>query len=169
MTPRIMVLGLGNVLNSDDGLGFYAIRDLAREGWPANVCFVHRTDFEWSPLFFQDCQGLLLLDAVCQGNEPGTVYTYDIQELQKHRQCLRTPWILDAIAFSSLFGEELHTEFVGMEPGCRDCRICLTPAVSCIYWEFLQAARGKIQTMLDRVRASAGEGTAQGGVASLAR
>lgn len=169
MSARVMVLGLGNVLNSDDGLGFYAIRDLAREEWPAEVCFVHRTEFEWSPLFFQDCQGLLLLDTVCRGNEPGTVYTYGHKELQRYRDCLRSPWILDAIAFSSVFGEELCTEFVGMEPGCRECRIRLTSAVSSIYTDFLHTARGKIHTMLDRIGSSALAESAQGGMSSASR
>jgi hydrogenase maturation protease len=146
-----MVLGLGNVLNSDDGLGFYAIRDLAREEWPGEVCFAHRTEFEWRPLFFEGCRGLLLLDTVCRGNEPGTVYTCGHAELHRHRDCLRSPWILDAIAFSSVFGEELSTQFVGMEPGCRECRICLTPAVCHCYQDFLQAARDTLRTMLDRL------------------
>lgn len=156
-----MVLGLGNVLNSDDGLGFYAVRDLAREEWPADVSFVHRTEFEWSPLFFQDCQGLLLLDTVCRGNEAGTVYAYDQDELQRHRDCLRSPLILDAIAFSSVFGEELCAEFVGMEPGCRQCRIRLTPEVSSLYMEFLQTARGRIHNLLDRVGSPAFDESAQ--------
>jgi len=158
-----MVLGLGNVLNCDDGLGFYAIRDLAREGWPADVGFIHRTEFEWSPLFFQGCQGLVLLDAVAHGNEPGTVYVYGHDELQRRRDCLRSPWILDAIAFSSVFGEELSTEFVGMEPGSRECRIRLTPAVSSWYPEFLQAARGRIDNLLNRAGSPAWAESAQAG------
>lgn len=163
MSTRIMVLGLGNALNGDDGLGFYAIRDLNQEGWPADVRFVHRTEFEWNPLFFEGCRGLLLLDTVHRGNEPGTVYAYDHEELHQRKGSLRSPWILDAMAFSSVFSDEPHMQLVGIEPECRECRVSLTSTVSSSYTEFLQAARSAIRTMLDRIRASGidGAGTSQ--------
>lgn len=164
-----MVLGLGNALNGDDGLGFYAIRDLNREDWPADVRFVHRTEFEWNPLFFEGCQGLLLLDTVHRGNEPGTLYAYDHEELQMRRTSLRSPWILDAMAFSSVFSDDLHTQLVGIEPECRECRVCLTPTVSRVYKQFLQAARSGIRTMLDRVKAPGIDGAGAGQKAALAR
>ena len=164
-----MVLGLGNALNGDDGLGFYAIRDLAREAWPEHVCFVHKTEFTWDPLFFEECRAVLLLDTVCRGNKPGTVYIYDHAELQAHRECLRNPWILDAMAFSSLFGSELDTEFVGVEPECRECRICMTASVSCMYSDFLQAARTSIHRMLERTGSSDSFHPAESGEKALAR
>lgn len=164
-----MVLGLGNALNGDDGLGFYAIRDLNREDWPEDVRFVHRTEFEWNPLFFEGCQGLLLLDTVSYGNEPGTVYAFDHEELSQRRAILRSPWILDAVAFSSVFSEELQMQLVGIEPESRECRVCLTPAVSSAYSEFLQAARSGIRTMLDRVRESGVDGDGANRKAASAR
>jgi hydrogenase maturation protease len=153
-----MVLGLGNVLNGDDGLGFYAIRDLTRERWPQNVCFVHRTEFKRDPLFFEQCRGLVLLDTVCGGKDPGTVYVLGPDELRRQRGSLRNPWILNAMAFSSLFGEDLSTELVGVEPECRDCGIRLAPAVSGTYGQFLRTARTRISSMLDRMGSSVGEG-----------
>ncbi|MEF8824525.1 MAG: hydrogenase maturation protease [Desulfohalobiaceae bacterium] len=169
MSTRIMVLGLGNALNGDDGLGFYAIRDLNREDWPADVRFVHRTEFEWNPLFFEGCQELLLLDTVCCGNEPGTVYVYDHEELQQYRASLRSPWILNAVAFSSVFSDELQMQLMGIEPEFRECRVCLTPTVSSVYSEFLQAARSGIHTMLDRVRESGIDGAGASRKAASAR
>jgi len=169
MSTPIMVLGLGNALNGDDGLGFYAVRDLHREDWPADIRFVHRTEFDQNPLFFEGCQGLLLLDAVRCGNEPGAVYTYDQEELQQCRTSLRSPWILDAVAFSSVFSDGLQMQLVGIEPESTECRVCLTPAVSSAYSAFLQAARSGIRSMLDRVHESGIDGAGAGRKAASGR
>ncbi len=169
MSARVTVLGLGNALKGDEGLGFYVIRDLAREAWPTDVCFVHKPEFEWEPLFFRECRGVLLLDTVCRGNEPGTVYIDGQGELQSRRDCLRNPFVLDAMAFSALFGAELDAEFVGMEPECRECRICLTSAVSCLYRDFLQTVRTRISEMLERIRAADSLDPAKSGETALIR
>lgn len=169
MDSQMMVLGLGNVLNGDDGLGFYAIRDLAQEQWPDNVCFVHRTEFEWCPLFFRDCCCLLLLDTLCQGNEPGTMYNYNHKDLHLYKECLRSPWLLDAMAFSSVFGEELLTGFVGLEPASRECSAWLTSSISRIYKEFLETARSRICNMLDSPHSFALQTAGEGGMIAFAR
>ena len=157
----LMVLGLGNVLKGDDGLGFYAIRDLSRESWPREVSFLHRTQFQWDPLFFEGCRGLVIIDIMTHGNKPGTVYTFGHSELLQNMGFLRTPWIMEAISVPPMLGYFFPTSFVGLEPACTECNINLTLTLSQVYERFLQAARGEIRQVLQSLHPGAETGVQQ--------
>ena len=71
---KTLVLGLGNILMSDEGVGVHAVRALEKHTLPANVeCLDGGTGgfVLLEPL--QSAGRIILIDAAADGNPPGTV------------------------------------------------------------------------------------------------
>lgn len=79
MTPSILVAGIGNIFNRDDGFGVSVTAKLAREPLPQNVRVV---DFgiRGFDLMLELLDGYdltIFVDAVSRGGAPGTLYTIE--------------------------------------------------------------------------------------------
>lgn len=79
MMPSILVAGIGNIFNRDDGFGVSVAAKLAREPLPQNV---HVVDFgiRGFDLMSELLDGYdltIFVDAVSRGGAPGTLYTIE--------------------------------------------------------------------------------------------
>jgi hydrogenase maturation protease len=101
--PSIRVLGLGNVLMSDDGFGPYAARVLDAfyempEG--VEVIDVGTPGLDLVP-YIIDADVLILLDTVAAPGAPGTVYTYTREQIlakpPQPRMSPHDPGVKDAL------------------------------------------------------------------------
>ncbi|HID42317.1 MAG TPA: hydrogenase maturation protease [Archaeoglobaceae archaeon] len=75
----ILVLGLGNPVLSDDGVGIHvinALRERKIPGVDARECF---SDFDLMEAINRKYSRIIIVDAVKTGNEPGTVYYASIE------------------------------------------------------------------------------------------
>ena len=82
--PKYVVLGLGNILHSDDGVGPQAIERMRSDARvPEDVALIEggTLGLELLP-YIWDCSYLLVLDAVDIGQPPGTLVRMSSQELQ---------------------------------------------------------------------------------------
>jgi hydrogenase maturation protease len=74
MSESIVILGVGNLLMSDDGVGVHAVRELQR-GAPAGVTVVDvGTDFLSAIPFLESAERVLVLDAVRGKGRPGDIH-----------------------------------------------------------------------------------------------
>lgn len=72
--PRVLIMGVGNVLMGDEGVGVHAVRLLEQEPWPAHVQLVDGGTGGFHLLeHFGACDVLILIDATLDGREPGAV------------------------------------------------------------------------------------------------
>ena len=70
----VLVLGIGNVLLGDEGVGVHAVRRLEEEAWPAHVKFLDGGTGGFHLLsLFQEFERIVLVDATMDGQPPGTV------------------------------------------------------------------------------------------------
>ncbi len=71
---RILVLGIGNLLMGDEGVGVHAARRLAAEPLPPTVAVVDGGTGGFHLLsYFQDYDVLIMIDAVMDARPPGTL------------------------------------------------------------------------------------------------
>ena len=71
---RILVMGVGNLLMGDEGVGVHAVRRLEAETWPANVRLMDGGTGGFHLLeHFSECDLLVMIDATLDGRAPGTV------------------------------------------------------------------------------------------------
>ena len=72
--PPILVLGIGNYLMGDEGVGVHAIKALEQEPTPPGVVFLDGGTGGFHLLsYLQDYPTVLLIDATMDGSPPGTV------------------------------------------------------------------------------------------------
>ncbi|HQR45837.1 MAG TPA: HyaD/HybD family hydrogenase maturation endopeptidase [Thermoanaerobaculia bacterium] len=73
--PRpVLVLGVGNVLLGDEGVGVHAVRRLEEESWPPHVTLLDGGTGGFHLLsLFQEYDRIVLIDATMDGQPPGTV------------------------------------------------------------------------------------------------
>ena len=83
MRGRSVVLGVGNVLNRDEGLGVHALRLLEeRMPDPAGVELIDGGVLGLNLLpMVEECDRLLVLDAIDRSEEPGTLIELDRDEI----------------------------------------------------------------------------------------
>ena len=77
MTPRILVAGVGNVLRRDDGFGPAVVSRLPPLPAGAEVIETGIGGIALLQELMAGCDGLVLVDAVDRGGEPGTVYVIE--------------------------------------------------------------------------------------------
>jgi hydrogenase maturation protease len=139
---------LGDALNGDRGLGFYAVRDLYREGWPQEVTFRHRAGQESSSISLEGYSNLLILDALRNGHSPGTLYRYNHDELAQHRSCLRDHRLWEAITLAELLGNRIQVSLLGIEPAELRWNFKLSETLLEVYGQFLDSVRQELRLLL---------------------
>jgi hydrogenase maturation protease len=83
---KIMVLGVGNVLLTDEGAGVWALRRLeAAYDFPSNVKLVDGGVLGLSLTgMMMDADRVVIIDAVRGGDEPGTLYRFEWESKPAH-------------------------------------------------------------------------------------
>jgi hydrogenase maturation protease len=78
----VLVLGIGNVLLCDEGVGPAVVRELAAEGpWPPQVRLVDGGTLGTRLLpLLEGARALIVVDAVASGSLPGSVLRFDWDE-----------------------------------------------------------------------------------------
>lgn len=70
----VLVLGIGNVLLGDEGVGVHAVRRMEKEAWPPHVKLLDGGTGGFHLLsLFQEFDRIVLVDATMDGQPPGTV------------------------------------------------------------------------------------------------
>jgi hydrogenase maturation protease len=83
-TPKVTVIGLGNLLLRDEGVGIHALRELARrEDWPPGVEFVDAGTAGLALLpFFDGAEVVIIIDCVKAEGAPGAIYRFPVEVLE---------------------------------------------------------------------------------------
>lgn len=83
-SPRILVLGIGNPLLHDDGVGLLVLERLraCRDNWDADIEFIDGGTQGLALLgVIADRKAVVILDAITLGAEPGTIYQLNGTEI----------------------------------------------------------------------------------------
>jgi hydrogenase maturation protease len=135
-TLRIGVLGVGNVLMGDDGIGPFIVKILeARYAFPSEVV-LHDLGTPGLGItsFFADYDAIVLLDAVSAKGAAGEVKLYRKEQLVRvpipQRVSPHDPALVEALLFAELSGRcPREVLLVGIVPESVELGCCLTEAV----------------------------------------
>ena len=73
-TQKILVLGIGNILLGDEGIGVHAVRVLEKSPYQDHVVFLDGGTGGFHLLsIFEEYKKIILIDAALDGNKSGTV------------------------------------------------------------------------------------------------
>ncbi|MEA5153748.1 HyaD/HybD family hydrogenase maturation endopeptidase [Raineyella sp.] len=150
MTARTTVLGVGNPIMGDDGVGLAVLEALrvARDAFPGDGARLEYVDggtggMALLPLV-QESPRLLVLDAVA-GPIPGTVVHLRGDQVPRMLSSKLSPHqvgLLDVFAAARLLGQEPETvEVIGVVPESVDLRLGLSPTVAAAVPDAVSRAR----------------------------
>jgi hydrogenase maturation protease len=150
---KILVLGIGNMLLTDDGVGVFAAQALQGETWPDNVRILDAGTFTHDIFYlFEGYDSLLVLDIVHCGGTPGAIYRLSEDELVKNenqRLSLHDIDLIDSLNMAEMLHKKRpHLLVLGMEPeDYTSWNIGLSRAVQERFEDFLTAARREIRAL----------------------
>ena len=73
---KVLILGLGNILLQDEGIGVHALKEMTKMKWPEHVDLLDGGTGGFVLLsLFQDYQTMIIIDAALTNDPPGTVNT----------------------------------------------------------------------------------------------
>jgi hydrogenase maturation protease len=144
-SSRTVVVGAGNLVRTDDGLGVHAIRYLQRDSRvPGGVALIDGGTFGIELLaFLHDSSHLLLLDAINVGKDPGTIIRLAGDDLQGFPcgASVHQLGVADLLATLPLVSE-IPREIVllGVQPASTDWGTELSPSVQASLGALVDAA-----------------------------
>lgn len=133
--PTTLVLGLGNLVMSDDGIGVHIVRRLEEEyRFDAAVACMDGGTLGLDILpYLEGVERLLLIDAIDAGQQPGVCVRIDGDELPVALACKTSPHqigVKDLLATAELLGHvPKHLTLIGVQPASLEMGIELTPEV----------------------------------------
>jgi hydrogenase maturation protease len=156
----VLVLGLGNLLLHDDGVGLELLRELAEQnGTDRRVAFVDGGTQGLALLgLLSGRRALLVLDAVARGGRPG-----DVHVLRSAAECAEPRGFGahggnagELLAAASLLGDlPVELAVVGVEPGVVRTGVGLSSEVRSALPEACRAAAATLNQLLAAQEAGA--------------
>jgi hydrogenase maturation protease len=145
MPATYVVLGLGNTLHSDDGIGPQAIERLRSDPRvPEDVALIEGGTLGLELLtYIWDCSYLLVLDAVDVGQPPGTLVRMASQELQTltGKGSAHQLGVADLLVALRVLAQRQPTVvLLGVQPATTDWGTELSPAVEAVMGSLIEAA-----------------------------
>jgi hydrogenase maturation protease len=114
---KIIVLGIGNRLMMDDGIGIYLVEDLSKLNRTLHVSFlIGESDIDYCMEEMMGSTFAIIVDAVFSGNKPGELAVYSIADL--HEQHTLDISAHNFHLFQSLYQQRdtIKGYLIGVEP-----------------------------------------------------
>jgi hydrogenase maturation protease len=118
---KILVLGVGNILYTDEGLGVKAVKQLEEMyDFSDNVSLMDGGTLGMKLMdSMMDSDYLIVVDAVLGGSDPASVYRLTGEDLRKSlgfNDSMHQTDLVDTLIYCELAGNRPETVVIGMEP-----------------------------------------------------
>lgn len=119
--PRtVVVMGVGNLLLTDDGFGVHVINALKETDFPSHIKLIEAgvVSHQLIPLF-HEIDVLIVIDSVEAGDAPGSIFRFSPEELQfktGHKSSLHQLSLIDVLQMTELTGKKPETIIIAVQP-----------------------------------------------------
>lgn len=132
--PKIVILGMGNLLLQDEGVGIHLIQMLSKDALDyANLEIIDGGTSPESLLTIEGVDKLIIIDAVKGGKEPGTIYCFGLDDVildSSLRLSLHQMSMIDSLRILNLIDKQpKNIVIIGIEPKNIDFGLGLSPEV----------------------------------------
>lgn len=147
---RILILGLGNLLMGDEGLGVHAVRELEKRNLPAYVDVVDGGTPGLQILeLMEGYDKVVIIDAVDAGMEPGTILRFGSQDVTSEEVgaalSLHQEKVLRVLKLAEYLGRDLAPVVIyGMQPEAMGWSAELSPAVLARLGSLVDTVEGEL-------------------------
>ena len=129
-----LILGLGNILLKDEGVGVRVVEKIKDMNLPPDVEVMDGgtmgLDLQY---YIEGRKKVIVIDAVRAGDTPGTMYRFTDKDIAGKKGLLRSAHgfdLTDALRFTEIFHNKPdEVVFIGIEPESLDEGMELTPLI----------------------------------------
>lgn len=120
-SSKIVILGVGNILLQDEGIGVHVVRELQTQNLPPNVELIDAgtATLDILPLI-EGVSKLVVIDAVKGRGEYGTIYRFLPEEIESEKEVvtsLHQMGLLETLSMLEKMGHKPNsTVIIGIEP-----------------------------------------------------
>jgi len=119
--PSIMVMGVGNVLLSDEGLGVRFLKELEQENLPGSVELIEAGTAGLELVYLiQEVDFLIIVDAVNAKSKPGAIFRFRPGDIRMYPDMFEVSFhqvgILEVLTMSNILGNSPQTLVYGVQP-----------------------------------------------------
>ncbi|MEM2144558.1 MAG: HyaD/HybD family hydrogenase maturation endopeptidase [Candidatus Jordarchaeaceae archaeon] len=150
MSKRVVIIGVGNLLLGDEGVGIHVVEELSKRNLPANVAVIDGGTGGVALLSLMEGAGkVIIVDAVLGGNSPGKIYVLDAERLMKGVVKFISLHEMDLLS-TLMIGRELgklppELILVGVEPkNYEEYNMDLSPEVEAVIPKVIEIILGLI-------------------------
>lgn len=142
---KILLLGVGNSILGDEGVGVHVVNKMREEGLPENVEAVDGGTLGLSLLdLLEGVSKLVIVDCLNAGAEPGDIFRFqpdDITVNQKVDLSFHDLGLLEVLTMAKVLGTLPETVIFGVQPDKLDWKIGLSEKIE-----------AKLPTLIDLVK-----------------
>lgn len=139
---RMLIVGLGNELLMDDGVGIHAVRQISADPVPGALAVEVGTAVLDALHLFEAADRILAIDAMKAGGKPGTIYSFGLDDVERPSLQVSLHELSLVSAFRFLPGLKLpEIKLLGVEPERIDYGLNLTAPVQNALPRLVTAAR----------------------------
>ncbi len=118
---RVTVMGVGNDLLSDEGIGVHVIKAMEGQQLPDGVIIVNGWVAGIDLLQeIRNTERLIIIDAIDAGDRPGTVYRFRAEEVEvlidQHKTSLHQVDLFETLKLAKFLGSYPETVIIGIQP-----------------------------------------------------
>nr|MDO8081810.1 hydrogenase maturation protease [Candidatus Freyarchaeota archaeon] len=138
MVKRTVIIGVGNLLLGDEGVGIHVVEELNKRDLPANVEVVDGGTGGVTLLnLMEGADKVIIVDAILGGCKPGEIYVLDVDRLMKGVVkffSLHEMDLLSALRIGKELGKlPLELVVVGVEPkNYKEHSMDLSPEIKAV-------------------------------------
>ena len=150
---RLLILGVGNLLLSDEGVGVHVAQKMMEIDFPPEVQIMEGgTDGFGLMHVLLKADRVILVDAVKGGGPPGSIYRFEVEDCPPFPDIFKTSVhqisILEVINLSGLIGPTPRTTVIGVEPKCLEMGMELSPQIEATIPKVIQLVREEVAASL---------------------
>lgn len=132
--PKILVLGIGNELLRDEGLGIHAVRLLQTHELPPQVEVLEGgTAGPQLLTYLEGIDRLFVIDCIDAKAAPGSIFRFQPGDLgtfpKDYAASIHDVGLLEVLQIVDFLGHELQTEVFAMQPAVIEWGMDLTPEI----------------------------------------
>ncbi|MGE5398475.1 MAG: hydrogenase maturation protease [Chitinophagales bacterium] len=129
---KVMVVGIGNLLLCDEGVGVHAVNRLQEMELPPGVELIDGGTHSYDLVdVFCQAENLIIIDALQGGGEPGTIYRAPLEDLglkpEENATSIHQLHFIEAVRMVNLMGHQPRVMVFGVEPARIDWDLEMSP------------------------------------------
>ncbi|MBW1689195.1 MAG: hydrogenase maturation protease [Deltaproteobacteria bacterium] len=146
---RTLILGIGNLILKDEGIGVHVVRALEEKKLPPEVGLIDGGTATMDLLsVIYESERIIVIDALKAGGEPGTIYRClpeDLMETSDRPLSLHQLGLLDVLGMSRQLGGDAAVVIIGVEPKEISWGLELTEELQAVVPKVVKAVKKELR------------------------